>query len=397
MDGSFERLAAELPRIQLALAELRLDGWLLYDLHARNGVAAGLLGRGDLTRRTFVLIPAVGEPTAIIHGIEETPWAEWRWRRHTYVGWRELAESLRATLAGCEVVAMEISPGDAVPPIDLVPAGVVELVSGSGVRVTSSGELITRFHSRWTQAGLAAHRRASNVLREVAGEAFAHAAAMVDRGDRMTEEALRDRVIDQLAARGCGVGAGSIVGTGANSADPHYEPGRDSAVLRRDDVLLIDLWAKEAEDAIYADQTWMGYLGARVPDRVAQVWSVVCEARDAAVDFVRTKAQAGEPVAGFEVDDVTRGVISGHGYGAAFIHRTGHSLDQDTHGMGPNIDNLETKEVRLLTEGVGFTIEPGIYLRGQFGVRSEINVYMDAGGPEVTTPTPQAEIFALLG
>lgn len=396
MTPQFHRLSQQLDDIQSALKEAGVDGWLLYDLHARNRVASGLLGLGELTRRWFVLVPAAGEPSALVHGIEEAPWAKWPWHRQRYVGWRELEGALRAALAGARRVAMEISPGDAVPILDLVPAGVVELVRAAGPEVVSSADLITRFYSRWTPEGLASHRRAGQVLAQVARAAFERLAGQVRAGQEPGEGEVRDWVLSQLARRGCGVGADCIAASGTRAADPHYHPEGAGGRVRRGDVVLLDLWAKESEDAVYADQTWMAYLGDRVPERVRALFAAVRDGRDAAVAFLQERWQAGEPVRGAEVDDVCRGVLTGRGYGPAFIHRTGHSIDRDTHGMGPNIDNLETREVRRLLPGIGFSIEPGIYLAGEVGLRSEINVYMGERGPEVTTPAPQSEVFALL-
>lgn len=394
--AGFARLEAQLDEIQAALRELGLDGWLLYDLHARNAVSGRLLGLGDLTRRYFVLIPAEGEPVAVVHGIEEAPWQGWPWRRTRYVGWKELDRVLSDVLGGRRRVAMEVSPRDAVPALDLVPSGVVELVQSRGVEVVSSGDLITRFYARWSADALAAHRRAGAALAQGAREAFERAAAAVRAGEELTEGALRAWLLRRLGELGAGVGADSIVAVGANAADPHYATPERGAPICEGELLLIDLWGKESDDAVYADQTWMGYLGAEIPERVRPVWDAVRSARDAAVAFLQSAWREGRAVMGGEVDDVCRGVIVERGYGDAFIHRTGHSIDAEVHGMGPNIDNLETREVRHLIPGVGFSIEPGIYLPGDVGMRSEINVYMGENGPEVTTPDPQAEIFALL-
>lgn len=399
IDGAapaFGRLRAELDGIRAALREAGLDGWLLFDIYARNKVAMGLLGFGEQKRRYFVWIPADGEPVAVIHGIEEDPWARWPWGRRRYVGWRELDDVLRELLAGAKRVAMEVSPGDAVPALDLVPAGVVELVRRAGPEVVSSGDLVTRFYSRWTPEQVASHRRAAAALAEVARDAFAHLAARVAAGDAPTEEAMRRWVIETLEARGAGAGADAIVANGVNAANPHYAAVEGGATFRRGDVVLLDLWAKEADDMVYADQTWMAYLGAEVPPKVAQVFGAVREARDAAVEFLRRRWAAGDAVQGYEVDDVARAVIERHGYGRWFIHRTGHSIDRSTHGMGPNVDNYETHEVRLLIAGVGFSIEPGVYLPGELGVRSEVNVYLGEDGPEVTPSGVQREVFTLL-
>lgn len=396
VNSPFGRLAVELGEMQRALRELGLDGWLLYDLHARNPVAGGLLGLGDLTRRYFVLVPAEGDPCALVHGIEEAPWAGWPWPRRSYVGWRELEQALGALLGDRRRIAMEISPGDAVPALDLVPAGVVELVRAAGAEVVDSGELITHFYARWTAEQLASHLRAADVLAEVAREAFDRVASAVRAGEEPTEGGVAAWVVERLAARGCGVGPDCIVANGVHAADPHYSPDGEGATLGRGDLLLLDLWAKEADHAVYADQTWMAYLGEAVPERAATVWAAVRDARDAAVAFLRERFAARQPVQGCEVDDVSRGVVAQRGFADAFIHRTGHSIDRATHGMGPNIDNLETKETRRLVPGIGFSIEPGIYLAGELGMRTEINVYLGATGPEVTTPRPQSEIFALL-
>lgn len=392
----FERLREQLDEIQDTLHEHELDAWVLYDLHARNLVTAELLGLGGLTRRYFVIIPATGEPTAVIHGIEEAPWTEWPWTKRVYVGWRPLQETLQELLGTADRVAMEISPGDAVPALDLIPYGVVELVREAGPDVVSSGDLVTRFYSRWTDEGLASHRRAAETLAAVARDAFAHLASAVRSGESITEGELRGWVLETMAERGVGAGADSIVANGVNAADPHYHPVSGGATLHEGDLVLLDLWGKEADHLIYADQTWMAYLGSSVPERAVEVWTAVRDARDAAVDFVRDRWKAGERILGYEVDDVARELITERGFGDAFIHRTGHSIDRSTHGMGPNIDNLETHETRALIPGIGFSIEPGIYIPDEIGVRSEIDVYISEDGPEVTPSTVQTDVFTLL-
>jgi Xaa-Pro dipeptidase len=392
----FARVRAELDGIQAALREAGLGGWLLYDLHARNDVAARLIGLGDLSRRFFVLIPAVGEPVAVIHGIEQAPWELWPWRRRVYVGWQELRLALDDTLSGVGTVAMEYSANAAVPAIDLVPAGIVELVRSAGATVVSSGDLVTRFHSCWTPAQLKSHRITAALLAQVAHATFVRLAQHVKSGMPISEATVRAWVLVELDERGIGVGRDAIVATGLNAANPHYSPQNGGAYFQPGDVVLLDLWSKEAENMVYADQTWMAYLGATVPARAASLFAVIRDARDAAVQFLMDRWGEGREVRGGEVDDVTRAVVTAAGYGEYFIHRTGHSIDRATHGMGPNIDNLETNETRLLIPGVGFSIEPGIYIPGEIGVRTEINVYVGVEGPEVTTPDPQHEITALL-
>ena len=392
----FTRVRADIDAIQAAIRDAGLDGWLLYDLHARNDVAAHLIGLGDLSRRFFVLIPAEGEPTAIIHGIEQAPWENWPWQRQVYVGWRELGTALRETLKGRERVAMEYSPDAAVAAIDLVSAGIVELVRSTGVDVVSSGDLVTRFHACWTPEQLKSHYTASALLAQIAEATFARLAQAVDAGELVNEVQMREWVLSDMASHGVATGADAITATGVSAADPHYSPVDGGAAFKRGDVVLLDLWSKQSEDMVYADQTWMAYLGPRVPDRAAGLFAVIRDARDAAVDFLERTWKEGRPIEGREVDDVARQVVTDAGHGAHFIHRTGHSIDRSTHGMGPNIDNLETNDTRRLIPGVGFSIEPGIYIPGEIGLRTEINVYMGEEGPEVTTPKPQHEMQVLL-
>lgn len=388
---------ARVAEIQAVLRAAGLDGWLLYDFHGRNPVASAVLGlTGALSRRYFVLIPRDGEPRALTHAIEQGPWRSWPWGKRTYAGWRELEAGLAELLSGCGRVALETSPRCGVPTIDLVPAGAVELVRGLGVEVVSSGELVARFHSRWTPEQLAGHRAAAVVLAEVAREAFEHAAAAVREGRPLTEGELAGRVREALGARGLAVDADCIVAVGARASDPHYAPEGQGAEIRAGELLLVDLWGKRSDADVFADQTWMGYLGERVPDPIVLLWNAVRDARDAGVAFLRERAAAGATVYGYEVDDVVRGLITSRGYGQYFVHRTGHSIDRELHGGGANLDGFETWDDRPLVPGTGFSIEPGIYIPGVVGLRSEIDVYWGEGGPEVTTPDPQAEIPALL-
>jgi Xaa-Pro dipeptidase len=394
--SDFSRARRDLEPMQAAIREAGVGGWLLFDLRARNMVAGGMFGLGDLSRRFFVLIPAEGEPVAITHGIEQLPWEKWPWQKRQYVGWQQLEQVLRETLAGVGTVAMEYSEGGGVPVIDLVPAGIIELVRSAGVRVVSSGDLVTRFYSCWTPEQLKSHRTTAAILAQVAQAAFTRLAQAVDAGEDVNELTVRQWVIDDLGAHGVGVGADSIAATGVNAANPHYSPDHGGATFRRGDVVLLDLWSKQAEDMVYADQTWMAFLGPQVPPRAAELFGYLRDARDAAVEFIFERWRDGRPLQGREIDDVSRGVIDRAGYAEYFIHRTGHSIDRSTHGMGPNIDNLETRETRHIIPGVGFSIEPGIYIPGEIGLRSEINVYVGEGGPEVTTPDPQHEMSALL-
>jgi Xaa-Pro dipeptidase len=387
---------ATLERIQAQLRSRGLEGWLLFNFQGFNAVASGLLGLPAMSRRYLVLIPAEGDPVALTHRIEQQPWRGWIGEKREYSSWRELEAELGALLRGRSEVAMEYSAGDAVPYVDRVPAGVVEMVRAAGVRVASSADLVSAFYARWSEEGLASHRRAAAAVQETAHAALRRIGELLGGGEEPTEWSIREWIQGELARRGLGVGADTIVAVNANAANPHYGPTREAhAPIRRGDLVLIDLWGKESPEAVYADQTWMGYVGAEVPARIQEIWEAARDGREAAVALLRSRWRAGEPVAGFEVDDACRAVIRERGFADAFIHRTGHSIDRELHGSGPNIDNLESRDTRTLIEGVGFSVEPGIYLAGDLGFRTEINVFMGPDGPEVTTPQPQGEIVRI--
>ena len=375
-----------------ALASAGVDGWLLYAFHGLNPVATRILELEGLnTRRLFVLLPREGEPVAVAHRIELAPVERFPGRVLPYARWEELHAALGPVVAG-KRLAMEVSPEDAVPYLDRVPAGVVELIRRLGGTVVPSGPLVSRFAAGWTAAEAADHRFAAEVLADVAREALTRAVREVDVG--LTETALQARVVAAAEARGLVFDTLPIVGFGPNSANPHYEPhaGTD-AMLRAGDVVLLDLWAGRSRTTVFADQTWMGYAGAGPPERVARVWDVVRAARDAAVSAVRDAAAAGRPIAGFEADRAARGVVEAAGFGERFVHRTGHSIDRDLHGSGPHLDDYETHDDRRLVPGIGFSVEPGVYLPGEFGVRSEVNMHWGEAGPEVTPRAPQTALI----
>ena len=387
-DGSRALSPETLPALQAALAEAGLDGWLLYDFRGTNPIATGVLGLqgGLVTRRIFAYIPREGTPVAVTHAIEQGPWRDWPagWRREIYSSWRALEATL-ASIVGGRRVAMEYSPGDAVPYVDRVPAGVLDMVRAAGATVVSSAELVTRFYAVWGEAEIASHRRAAEVIAAIAHEAFVHAGAT-----STTEYALQQWILERFERAGLVVDHGPIVAIGPNAANPHYEPTAEgSASIARGDVLLIDLFARERQ-GVFADQTWMGVLGT--PDaRTITVWETVRTARDAAIALL----QSGRVLRGGEVDDAARAVIVAAGYGDYFTHRTGHSIDaHDLHGAGPHLDNLETRDDRVLLPGVAFSIEPGVYLPGVLGVRSEVNAVITSPDTLLITPgSPQRELI----
>ncbi len=390
---TLETLAA----VQQSLVDAGVDGWLLYDFRGLNPIAKSLLQlEGMASRRVFGWIPARGTPVAIEHAIEPGTWAHWpaSWERRVYSSWRTL-EAEVATLVKGRTIVMEYSPGDAVPVVDRVPAGVLEMVRAAGATVRTSADLVSRFFAVWTAEQLASHTRAAEHCARIAKAAMARAGAHVRAGTPIAEHELMAWIQGEFTAAGLFTDHGPNVSASENAANPHYEPSADAPRLLRDgDALLIDLWATEP-GGIYADQTWMGSIGTPTP-KLLEVWTTVRNARDAAITLITERVAAGRPIRGAEADDASRAVIDAAGYGKYFTHRTGHSIDvRALHGSGPNLDNLETREERLLIPGVGFSIEPGIYLPGEFGVRSEVNGYIDIDHALITPIEPQRDLFIL--
>jgi Xaa-Pro aminopeptidase len=382
-------------RVQEALREQELDGWLLYEFHHLNPIPVTLLGLGKTTRRAYVLIPAEGEPVALIHAIETSSWRRWPFERRVYSGWRDMEERIGELVDGRTRLAMEVSPGAAVPTLDYVPAGIAGVLLGHGVEIASSGDLVSAFHSVLSPEQLADHRRASEIVKDVARRAFERAAEAIRAGTPTTEGAVSEWIVSELEGAGLVEQVSCIVAIGPRASDSHYAPAGDGETIKRGDLLLIDLWGA-FRGSVAADQTWMGIMDSSVDERTQEIWEAVRDARDAAVDFLRARFDGGDEVRGFEVDDVSRGLIVERGYGEYFVHRTGHSIDTDLHGSGPNLDNLESRDDRRLLPGVAFSIEPGIYIADDIGIRSEINVHWGAEGPEVTPEEYQREIFVLL-
>ncbi len=384
-----------LPALQQLLRDSSLDGWLLFDFRRTNAIAAGLLGfEGMATRRIFAFIPREGLPSGIAHAIEPGPWKNWprEWPLETYSGWKELEAALSRMVSG-KRVAMEYSPGDAIPYLDRVPAGVLEMVRSTGAEVVTSGDLVSQVYATWSDSDRASHERAAEVIATVARDMLVYAGAMAQRGTPVHEHEVQARILEAFARAGLETDHGPDVAASENAANPHYVPSAAAPrAIVTGDTLLIDLWAKEP-NGVYADQTWMASLGSP-SERVVTIWEAVRDARDAALALLSERIAAGVAVCGGEADDAARNVIVSRGFGDAFWHRTGHSIDsRELHGSGPQIDNLESRDSRLLIPGVGFSIEPGIYINGEIGVRSEVNCLVTSNSLLITPREIQKELM----
>ena len=380
---------------QSALKSAGVDGWLFYDFRGTNPIAGELLGVGGfVTRRFFVWVPTNGTPVAVTHAIEQGVWSGWpsAWKKVVYSSWQSLEKHVGSLVSG-KRIAMEYSAGGAVPYLDRIPAGMLELIRQSGATVVTSGDLVSRFYARWNDADLASHRRAAAIVADVARDAHRFAGEQAKNGRPAMEHEVQARIAAAFDRAGLLYSHAPNVSYGANAANPHYEPSAESpAPIVAGNTLLIDLWATEP-GGVYADQTWMSSLGAPSP-RAVTIWEAVRDARDAALALLREKAAARTTVRGGDADDAARRVIEARGFGEYFTHRTGHSIDQrDLHGSGPNLDNLETREERLIFPGIGFSVEPGVYIAGEIGVRSEVNCCFLDGELVITPDEYQTEMM----
>ena len=384
--------------IQAELRATKLDGWLFFDHHRRDPIASRILELGSnglATRRWFYFIPAKGEPRKLVHRIEAGMLDSLDGRKFLYSGWEELHKTLPKLLSWSKTIAMQYSPENNIPYIGLVDAGTVELIRKLKKKVVSSADLVQKFEARWTPEQLESHLDAGKIVDRVRQDAFARAAEFVRAGKPLSEYELQQWITEQFRANHLTPEA-TIVAVQPNNGDPHYGPNAaTSRPIRAGDLLLLDMWAKLAKPgSVYYDITWMGYLGDRVPDAYAKIFRIVRQARDGAVEFIKKNVAEGRAIHGWEVDGVARKIIQKAGYGKFFVHRLGHSIGQEIHGNGANMDGLETRDDRKIIARTCFSIEPGIYTP-QFGVRTEVNVYVGEREARVTGAI-QEEILPLL-
>lgn len=382
--------------VQAFLREQRIDSWLLYDFRGSNPIFNRLLpGKKWCSRRAWLLIPVTGAPLLLHSGIDGPSFREvtavggMSLLKRSYIGWRDMTQALAELLGPGQTVAMEYSPGNVLPIVSCADAGAVELVRGLGAEVVSSADVAQVAVAAWLPDSVKAHAVVSCKVAGIKDAAFAIIKSRLAAGQPIHEHEVAQSIRDGFKREGLEWPDGPIVAVNANSGDPHYEPSPDHPVLiRKGDWVLIDLWARQpGEQHIFSDITWCGYCGSSVPDRQRRVFDTVRAARDAALTAAQDGWRTGVPVQGWQLDDAARNTIIAAGFEPAIRHRTGHSLSAGTmvHGLGMNLDNLETRDTRRMLPGTGFTIEPGIYLP-EFGVRLEINVYVDpAKGPVVTS------------
>src|ERR1700737_4588489 len=384
--------------IQNDLRVAKLDGWLFYDFRGRDPIAHRILKLPPAmrTRRWFYFVPAKGTPRKLVHKIESESLAAVPGETLYYAGQDELRKNLAKMLGRAKTVAMQYSPKNEIPYVAMVDAGTIELVRAAGAKVVSSADLVQKYEACWTPQQLESHLTAGTSIDRIVREAFQLAGKSVHERKTLTEYDLKAWILKQFESFDLTTEEGPDVAVGHHASDPHYGPSpQGSSPIREGDLLLLDVWGKKkAQGSVYYDVTWVGYLGAKVPDKHAKVFSIVPQARDKAVDLIRSSVAAGKPLQGWQVDNAARVVIDKAGYGKYFFHRTGHSIGESVHGNGVNMDGMETHDVRHLIPNTCNSIEPGIYLP-EFGIRSEVNVYIGEREARVTGAVQQ-EILPLL-
>jgi Xaa-Pro dipeptidase len=387
--------------VQEALKAEKLDGWLLYDFHGSNPIAARLIGTADgakmTTRRWFYLVPAEGDPKGLVHALERRTLDALPGQKTAYAGREQLDAELTKLLAGIKRVAMEYSRDCAIPYISRIDAGTMELVRRRGVEVESSGDLVQRFEAVWDEHAVGTHRTASDALYRVKDRAFEAIAKRLRTGESMTEFAIQQLMAAWFTEEGLTSDSNPVVAAQENASEPHYLPtAQRTRQIRANELVLLDLWAKKKDDprAVYADITWVGFTGETVPDEVTRAFGAIRAARDAAAALVQRSAREQSDLRGWQVDRAAREVLQEAGFGEWILHRTGHNLGRDVHGNGVHMDDYESHDDRRLLPGTGFTIEPGLYF-DSFGVRTEINMIYGQREALITGPA-QTEIVRLL-
>jgi Xaa-Pro dipeptidase len=388
----------EIAEIQKDLRQAKLDGWLFYDFRGRDPIAQRILALppGMRTRRWFYFVPAKGTPKKLVHKIEAGALAAMPGDTLYYAGQDELRGGLKKSLGRTKKVAMQYSPKNEIPYVAMVDAGTVELVRSLGAKVFSSADLVQKYEACWTKEQLESHLTAGRAIDRIVSEAFKYAADCVRQKKPLTEYDLQQWILRKFEEADIMTEEGPDIAVNANASDPHYAPTREKASpIREGDLLLLDVWGKQkAANSVYYDITWMGYLGTKVPEKYAEVFRVLREARDRAVNLITSSVKAGKPLQGWQVDKAARGIVEKAGYGKYFFHRTGHNIGTSVHGNGVNMDGLETHDVRHLIPRTCNSVEPGIYLP-EFGMRTEVDVYLDGKEARVTGAVQQ-EILPLL-
>jgi Xaa-Pro dipeptidase len=389
-----------LEAIQSAIRDQHCDGWLFYDHHHRDPIAYRILGLDEhsfVSRRWFYFIPATGAPRKLVHRIENLKLDSLPGAKTEYSSWQELELQLATMLMGAKKIAMQYSPRNAIMYVSMVDAGTVELIRSMGKQVVSSADMVSHFEAVLTEAQIATHFQAQQKLDEILRAGFQYIGDSARNGTGTDELSVVDFFLERIDNAGLFTDHGPNCSCGPNSADSHYEPTRESSrVITTGDFVLIDIWAKLANTptAIWYDITWTGVVNREPTDRENLIFNTVRDARNAAITAIQHAYEANQPIAGWQADEAARAVIRNAGFAANFTHRTGHNIATELHGNGAHLDNLETHDERLILPYTCFSVEPGLYFPGEFGIRNEVNMITYPGKAIVTGPM-QNELLRL--
>jgi len=367
--------------IQQKLREYKLDGWLLYNFRNTNIFATKILDMPAdklSSRRYFYLIPANGTPQKLVHSIEQYDLDHLPGEKTIYNQWKTLHDGLKKLLSSKKTICMEYSPNNDIPYLSKVDAGTLEFIRTFGVNIVSSGNIVQYFEARWSEEQYNDAQNTANILLRIIDKAFAFIGENLRGEKKVTEYDVQQLIMNEFEKHNLTTYSPANCSVNGNGANPHYDPTPEiHQEIKKGDYILIDWWAKNKKPgSVYADFTWVGYAGKEIPKKYQEVFDVVKGARDSAVEFLKKEFAAGKSVRGCDVDDVSRNYIEKKGYGKYFVHRTGHNIGEEVHGNGAHIDNFETMDVREIIPETCFSIEPGIYLPDEFGVRLEIDVYI---------------------
>jgi Xaa-Pro dipeptidase len=390
----------DLNTIQKVLTDYKLDGWLFYDFHGSDPIGKTILKMSlaeTQTRRWYYYIPAMGVPIKIVHSIERAVLDHLPGKKQVYLGYKEMENKLSKIFKKGNKIAVQYSPKNAIPYISRMDAGTFELLKSYNILLITSADLVQLFEARWSQSQLSTHINSAKHLYQIVKDTFTMIRDRIENHEEINEYIVQEFMVSQMSGYNLYFDHPPIVASGANSGNPHYSPTTiQNAPIFPKSILQLDIWAKEkSEHAVYADISWVGYISERVPAEYNKLFKVIREARDKAISFIDQSLKSGTKIGGWQVDDIARGVIRDAGYGSYYLHRTGHSIGREVHANGANIDNLETKDERLIIPHTCFSIEPGIYF-SEYGMRTEVDVFVDDDGAHVYTQPIQTEIIPIL-
>jgi len=380
-----------LDTVQTAIRDAQLEGWLFYDHHHRDPIAYRILGLPDsfVSRRWYYFVPAHGEPQKLVHRIESGKLDALPGNKREYSSWQELESSLESMLSGATKIAMQYSPRNAIMYVSMVDAGTIEVLRAMGKQIVSSADLVSQFEAVLTEDQIATHFAAQERLDRVLAAGWKRIGEAVRSGRGIDEHSVVEFLLAGISREGLFTDHGPNCSVGPNSADSHYEPtAASSRPIKSGDFVLIDIWAKLANrpEAVWYDITWTGVVNREPTDREQLVFNTVRDARDASIATIQAAYAANQPIAGWQADDASRNLIRAAGFGDQFTHRTGHNIAVELHGNGAHLDNLETHDERLILPNTCFSVEPGIYFPGEFGVRNEVNMITRPGSAVVSGP-----------